>query len=92
MIKLKSLLKEGLFRTYTSLESSDFENFTKNYLKLNRKHVVKKKGKDVYGFIKGNREADWKWDGKKVYHDENDKDVKLLTHHFNMAKKSSPWT
>ena len=48
MIKLKSLLKEGLFRTYTSLESSDFENFTKNYLKLNRKHVVKKKGKDVY--------------------------------------------
>ena len=32
-----------------------------------------------------------RWDGKKVYHDENDKDVKLLTHHFNMAKKSSPW-
>ena len=54
--------------------------------------MVKKKGKDVYGFVKGNREADWKWDGKKVYHDENDKDVKLLTHHFNMAKKSSPWT
>ena len=95
--KLREMIKEviqeaGMFTDYHQLNRAYMDKFIKNYKKLNRKNVVKKKGDDIYGFRKGEREAHWKYDDSYKLHYDIDKVKALgLINNFNSAKKNHPW-
>lgn len=86
-------VREGMFDDYHKLNRAYMDDFIKNYKKLNRKNVVKKKGDDIYGFRKGEREAHWKYDDNFKLHYDIDKAKALgLINFFNRAKKDHPWS
>ena len=95
--QLREMIKEviqeaGMFTDYHQLNRAYMDDFIKNYKKLNRKNVVKKKGDDVYGFRKGEREAHWKYDDSYKLHYDIEKVKALgLINNFNSAKKNHPW-
>ena len=95
--KLREMIKEviqeaGMFTDYHQLNRAYMDKFIKNYKKLNRKNVVKKKGDDIYGFRKGEREAHWKYDDDyKLHYDIDKAKVLGLINFFNRAKKDHPW-
>jgi len=88
----KKINEEGIFSDYHQLNRAYMDRFIKNYKKLNSKNVVKKKGGDVYGFRKGEREAHWKFDDDYKLHYDIDKAKALgLINFFNRAKEDHPW-
>ena len=88
----ESINEAGMFDDYHKLNRAYMDDFIKNYKKLNRKNVVKKKGDDIYGFRKGEREAHWKYDDNFKLHYDIDKSKALgLINFFNRAKKDHPW-
>ena len=88
----ESINEAGMFDDYHNLNRAYMDNFIKNYKKLNRKNVVKKKGDDIYGFRKGEREAHWKYDDSYKLHYDIDKSKALgLINNFNRFKKNHPW-
>ena len=90
--KMESINEAGMFDDYHELNPAYMDKFIKNYKKLNRKNVVKKKGDDIYGFRKGEREAHWKFDDNYKLHYDIDKSKALgLINFFNRAKKDHPW-
>ena len=95
--KLKEIVKEvvneaGMFDDYHELNPAYMDKFIKNYKKLNSKNLVKKKGGDVYGFRKGEREAHWKYDDNfRLNYDIDKAKVLGLINFFNRAKKDHPW-
>ena len=95
--QLREIIREviqeaGMFTDYHQLNRAYMDKFIKNYKKLNRKNVVKKKGDDIYGFRKGEREAHWKYDDSYKLHYDIDKSKALgLINFFNRAKKDHPW-
>ena len=89
----ESINEAGMFDDYHKLNRAYMDDFIKNYKKLNRKNVVKKKGDDIYGFRKGEREAHWKYDDNFKLHYDIDKAKALgLINFFNRAKKDHPWS
>jgi hypothetical protein len=85
-------INEGIFSDYHKLNRAYMDDFIKNYKKLNRKNVVKKKGDDVYGFRKGERDAHWKYDDNFKLHYDIEKVKALgLVNSFNRVKKDHPW-
>jgi hypothetical protein len=86
-------VREGMFTDYHELKRPHIDKFIKNYKKLNSKNVVKKKGDDVYGFRKGEREAHWKYDtdSLRLNYDINKTKALGLINFFNRAKKNHPW-
>ena len=91
---IADLVKESMmFDDYHKLNRAYMDDFIKNYKKLNRKNVVKKKGDDIYGFRKGEREAHWKYDDNfKLHYDIDKAKVLGLINFFNRAKKDHPWS
>ena len=91
---IADLVKESMmFDDYHKLNRAYMDDFIKNYKKLNRKNVVKKKGDDIYGFRKGEREAHWKYDDNFKLHYDIDKAKALgLINFFNRAKRDHPWS
>ena len=95
--QLREMIKEviqeaGMFTDYHQLNRAYMDKFIKNYKKLNRKNVVKKKGDDIYGFRKGEREAHWQYDDDYKLHYDIEKVKALgLINNFNSAKKNHPW-
>jgi len=88
----ESITEAGMFDDYHKLNRAYMDDFIKNYKKLNSKNVVKKKGGDVYGFRKGEREAHWKYDDNfKLHYDIDKAKVLGLINFFNRAKKNHPW-
>ena len=88
----ESINEAGMFDDYYELNPAYMDKFIKNYKKLNSKNLVKKKGGDVYGFRKGEREAHWKFDDDYKLHYDIDKTKALgLINFFNRAKKDHPW-
>ena len=88
----ESINEAGIFSDYHQLNRAYMDDFIKNYKKLNRKNVVKKKGSDIYGFRKGEREAHWKYDDSyKLHYDIDKAKVLGLINFFNRAKKNHPW-
>jgi len=88
----ESITEAGMFDDYYDLNRAYMDRFIKNYKKLNSKNVVKKKGGDVYGFRKGEREAHWKYDDDyKLHYDIDKAKVLGLINFFNRAKKNHPW-
>jgi hypothetical protein len=89
----ESINEAGMFDDYHKLNRAYMDDFIKNYKKLNRKNVVKKKGDDIYGFRKGEREAHWKYDDNfKLHYDIDKAKVLGLINFFNRAKKDHPWS
>ena len=89
----ESINEAGMFDDYHKLNRAYMDDFIKNYKKLNRKNVVKKKGSDIYGFRKGEREAHWKYDDNfKLHYDIDKAKVLGLINFFNRAKKDHPWS
>jgi len=92
-IKEGKINEAGMFDDYHKLNRAYMDDFIKNYKKLNRKNVVKKKGDDIYGFRKGEREAHWKYDDNfKLHYDIDKAKVLGLINFFNRAKKDHPWS
>ena len=88
----ESINEAGMFDDYHELNLAYMDKFIKNYKKLNSKNLVKKKGGDVYGFRKGEREAHWKFDDDyKLHYDINKAKVLGLINFYNRAKKNHPW-
>ena len=91
--QFKQINEAGMFDDYYELNRAYMDDFIKNYKKLNRKNVVKKKGGDIYGFRKGEREAHWKYDDDYKLHYDIDKVKALgLINNFNRAKRDHPWS
>ena len=89
----ESINEAGMFDDYHKLNRAYMDDFIKNYKKLNRKNVVKKKGDDIYGFRKGEREAHWKYDDNfKLHYDIDKAKVLGLINFFNRAKRDHPWS
>ena len=89
----ESINEAGIFSDYHQLNRAYMDDFIKNYKKLNRKNVVKKKGDDIYGFRKGEREAHWKYDDNfKLHYDIDKAKVLGLINFFNRAKRDHPWS
>ena len=92
-IKEGKINEAGMFDDYHKLNRAYMDDFIKNYKKLNRRNVVKKKGDDIYGFRKGEREAHWKYDDNfKLHYDIEKVKVLGLINFFNRAKKDHPWS
>ena len=90
--QFKQINEAGIFSDYQVLHRPHIDKFIKNYKKLNSKNLVKKKGGDVYGFRKGEREAHWKYDDNFRLNYDIDKAKALgLINSFNRAKKNHPW-
>ena len=80
--QLREMIKEviqeaGMFTDYHQLNRAYMDKFIKNYKKLNSKNLVKKKGGNVYGFRKGEREAHWKYDDNFRLNYDIDKAINL---------------
>tara|TARA_R110000824_G_scaffold160437_5_gene335236 strand:+ start:6480 stop:7676 length:1197 start_codon:yes stop_codon:yes gene_type:complete len=90
--QFKQINEAGIFSDYHELNRAHMDNFIKNYKKLNRKNVVKKKDDNVYGFRKGEREAHWKFDDNFKLHFDIEKVKALgLINSFNRVKLNHPW-
>ena len=88
----ESVNEAGIFSDYYELMRPNIDKFIKNYKKLNSKNLVKKKGGDVYGFRKGEREAHWKYDDNfRLNYDIDKAKVLGLINFFNRAKQNHPW-
>ena len=88
----EGLLEAGMFTDYHQLNPMHMSKFIKNYMKLNSKNLVKKKGGDTYGFRKCERESHWKFDDNfKLYYDIDKSKALGLINFFNRAKKDHPW-
>ena len=91
-MKKESINEAGIFDDYHQLNPAYMDKFIKNYKKLNSKNLVKKKGGDVYGFRKGEREAHWKFDDDyKLYYDIDKTKALVLINSFNRVKQNHPW-
>jgi hypothetical protein len=76
--KLKRSMNEGIFRNYTKMLPADARKLTDAWL---RKDKNNRAGKDkdgyIYGYVKGSKEAIWKYveEDFRVYSDMSDREI-----------------